>query len=356
MVFLWFIIIAHIVWEWSMAVRSGLAARRRISPKFSLVAKPLVSVLIPAWKEREGLKATLDALALSIYSNWEAIIIAGGEDGTEEFARALCASQKKISVITQPPLGKNAALNLGFAQSRGEIIVMLDADTEVENNWLGNLVAPILGNVDAATGNYFPKVRSWVSALLEIEKVSAYFVHDSVTLNGCAGIAVSRELLDRIGGFPESVTVGVDFDLDQRIKGLNARLVFAPAARAKTDQAYTLRDHWQNEVRWRRAHLQIIFRYRKWFAFSFYLMAILFYLTPLIVFNDMRELWPILWMWLLLRRLSLSIETSIYDHSWIKYALVPIVLLPVDFLAGIVALITIRRRPIIFKGFRPQKG
>jgi hypothetical protein len=68
------------------------------------------------------------------------------------------------------------------------------------------------------------------------------------------------------------------------------------------------------------------------------------------------DLWPLLWSWILFRRLSLSIETIAYDHIWSKYAWTPVLLLPVDFLIGLVAFATVRCNIITFKGFRPKEG
>jgi cellulose synthase/poly-beta-1,6-N-acetylglucosamine synthase-like glycosyltransferase len=353
MSFLWLLIISHILWDWLAAIWRGLAARQKPVSTFSLARDPFISILIPAWNEHAVIGPALMALQASDYSNWEAVVIAGGSDGTEEVARQLCKDWAHFTVIHQLPHGKNAALNLGLAQTQGKIVVLLDADTDVEHDWLANIVAPIASGADAVTGNYSPKVLTWVSALLEIEKMAAYFVRGVVTLNGCAGIALTRQLLERIGGFPESVTVGVDFDLDRRVKNLGIRPVFASMAHAKTEKAYTLAEYWRTEVRWRRAHLQNIFRHREWVGLLFYINAVLFYLAPFAVFSPWWEFWPLLWSWILFRRLSLSIETLAFDRAWSKYGWVPVLLLPVDFLIGLVAFATLGRKVVLFKGFRP---
>ena len=350
------VIAIHILSTWLMAFRRGLSARTRPIPVFSLNEQPLISILIPAWNEHTVLAHALMALQASDYSNWEAIVIAGGTDDTEEYARQLCKNLAQFTIIHQTPLGKNAALNLGLAQAQGEIIVLLDADTNVNHDWLANIVAPITNGMDAVTGNYFPKVQTWVSTLVGIEKVSAYLVHNNVTLNGCAGIALSRQLIMKIGGFPEAVTVGVDFDLDRRVKSLGIQPIFASTAHAKTERAYTLQDYWRTELRWRRAHLQNIFRHQEWVGLLFYVNAFAFYLAPFAIFSSWWELWPLLWSWILFRRLSLSIETITYDRTWSKYAWVPIMLLPVDFLIGLAAFVTQRRNIILFKGSRPMEG
>jgi cellulose synthase/poly-beta-1,6-N-acetylglucosamine synthase-like glycosyltransferase len=356
MSYLWLLVIGHILWDWLLAIWRGLVAGQKPVSTFSLTREPFVSILIPAWNERTVLAPTLIALQASDYSNWEAVVIAGGNDGTEQYARQLCKNWPHFTVIPQSPLGKNAALNLGLAQAEGEIVVTLDADTDVEHDWLSNMVARILSGAEAVTGNYSPKVLSWVSALLEVEKVAAYLVRGAVTLNGCAGIGLTRKLLKRLDGFPESVTVGVDFDLDRRVKKLGIQPAFVSTAHAKTEKAYTLPDYWRTEVRWRRAHLQNVFRHREWVGLLFYVNAVLFYLAPFAVFSPWWEFWPLLWCWILLRRLKLSIETVAYDRALSKFGWVPVVLLPLDFLIGIVAFATVRHNITIFKGFRPAEG
>ncbi len=357
---LWIAVFLHILAVWFLAWQRGRQARHRQPPHLSLQGQPLVSILIPAWNERAMLAETLDALRQSEYPCWEALLIAGGPDGTYEYARQLCAGWPNFTVLEQPPRGKNAALNLGWRKARGEIFVLLDADTRVAPDWLGHLVAPLTQGYDAASANYFPYRQTWVSAVLEMEKIASYFVHDTPTLQGCGGIALKRQILEHKGGFPEEVTVGVDWDLDRRLAQSGCRRCFVPQAHAQTALPDTLLAYWRNQIRWRRAHLRTIFRYLDLASargLLFYGAAVLFFSAPFaLLLPKAWSLLPLLWCWILLRRLGLVIECAAFSRkaSWLSWSGAVIVLLIVDFAAALIALATFRKRVVFFQGARSR--
>ncbi len=351
----------HVCLSWLLAWQRGRRARRESLPSPAPQGQPLASVLIPAWNERATLARTLDALRQSDYPNWEVVVIAGGPDGTYEYARQLCADWPNALVIEQPPRGKNAALNLGWKQARGGILVLLDADTVVARDWLRHLIAPLTQGDTATTANYFPLHRTWVSAALEMEKIATYLIAGQVILQGCGGIALLRPALEEIGGFPEEVTVGVDWDLWQRLAKQGGRFSFVSQAHAQTALPHTLAGYWRNQVRWRRAHVQATFRHggrgaaigllHYGAAIAFLVVAPLLCLVP--------RLWPfacLLWLWILLRRFGLALTCAAFEGSsrWLRQSWGLPILLVADLAASLVALGTFHRNVVFFQGTRPK--
>ncbi len=94
---------------------------------FAMQKLPDISVVIPAWNERENLeillpllRAVIDELGLSS----EIIVADGGSvDGSREFAR-----QSGAEVVTQSERGYGGALLAGFAAARAPYVVTMDAD------------------------------------------------------------------------------------------------------------------------------------------------------------------------------------------------------------------------------------
>lgn len=243
------------------SVSRGLTARRRTNcpapPEPD--AWPFVSVIIPAWRDRAALEMCLDTLGGVDYPDYEVIIVAGGTDGTHESAVALADHASRVHVLEQLPRGKNAALNQGLAQAKADVVVLLDADSELTPQWLKGLVGPLRGDVAASTGNYLPVRETPVSLCGDLAKVYEYQVRDRVILQGSGGIAIRREVLDAIGPFPE-LRISSDWDLDARLEMHGYRRVFAPEAQIRSHRPATLREWWQNELRWRRLHLRSLFR------------------------------------------------------------------------------------------------
>jgi cellulose synthase/poly-beta-1,6-N-acetylglucosamine synthase-like glycosyltransferase len=225
-------------------------------------AWPLASIIIPAWNDRDTLQTCLDTVAHLDYPSYEAIVVAGGGDGTYEAALARAARDSRLRVLEQLPKGKNAALNRALDCASGEVMVFLDADSQVEPGWLKALVRNLDGRADAATGNYLPLRETLVSLLGDISKVAEYEVRGRVILQGSGGIALRREVLDALGPFPEE-RVSSDWDLDARVDLAGFRKVFAPDAVIRTHRPATVGEWWRNEMRWRRLHLLSLLRLRR---------------------------------------------------------------------------------------------
>ena len=341
-----------------------------------VLAHPSVSVLIPAWKEATTIEACLSRLQQVQYPKWEIIIVAGGSDGTFEKVQQVARSNPQMTVIRQEPGSKNLALSQGLAVAQGEVIVILDADCVVEPLWLFELLGPIAQGAAATCGNYLPLRRSWISRSEEMEKIQSYLLENRCILQGSGSIAVRKDVLDMVGGFPADVLVGVDWDLDARLTRAHAQKAFAERALVWTHRPATLSEFWKNEVRWRRAHLldawrhrQTIFSDTKNFVnnLSFYVVACATCISilaaisvagiteqsvahPLVVFIALFLLW------IMGRRAALSIAIASYtgDRAWLSLWWAPVFLLFVSMAASLWAVLTLDRQTAQFKGPRPS--
>ncbi|MEP7287860.1 MAG: glycosyltransferase family 2 protein [Chloroflexota bacterium] len=369
---IWLIIGLWVLIAWGQAWRMGRQARQQSHPMFMLASTPFVSILIPAWNERSTIAATLLALRESRYSEWEAVVIAGGPDGTEAYARDLCKTWAQFKVIAQPPRGKNAAFNVGYAEAKGDLIVLMDADCLVEPDWLANLLAPLTQGYSAAVANYFATEHTLISDQFEMEKILAYEMRGETTLHGGA-IAVQRQIIEQIGRFPESVTVGVDWDFDVRVSRLGVRKAFARDAHHRTYLPNSLRRFSKDEIRWRRAHLQLTLGlmgnpsdqgHPLLTSLSFYIMGGLFFaalpigLLGSLSLGSMTPLWlaTAFMVWVLLRRVNPAISTLAYtgDRGWLPQLWVTPALLIVSFFSGLIALATLHKQIVFFQGPRPK--
>jgi cellulose synthase/poly-beta-1,6-N-acetylglucosamine synthase-like glycosyltransferase len=377
--FLTIFVTLHILFTWSAALYKGIHARKHLQDEIHRPKGiwPFVSVLVPAWNEKDTLPECIKALLLVEYPNWEIIVIAGGTDGTYDIAKSLRGENKHIIVIEQDPLGKNAALNKGMHFALGEVIILLDADCIVSPTWMKELVQPLNNQIVASSGNFSPIRTSPISLCEQMERISAYEINHSTHLNG-ASIAIYRSVIEQIGGFPEEIKVGVDWDLYVRIKKLKKESIYCSNALLRTIRPTTLKEFWGNEIRWRRAHFLSLFRFRNhflhdflsilrnlyfymlsWFFMIFTTITIcsIFFKTPesnhLILF-----LWILFILWTLGRRASLAIEITSFTKKkiWMELFWVPPLLLVITWVAICVATVTYFIQPMNFQGPRNKNG
>ena len=113
--------------------------------------KPEISVIIPAYNEKEGIvpvAAGIHGVMKTLGRPYEIIVVDdGSSDGTAEAARAAGAS-----VILHPyNIGSGAAVKTGIRNARGTILVILDADGQHNPEDIPRLLEK-LGTYDMAVG------------------------------------------------------------------------------------------------------------------------------------------------------------------------------------------------------------
>ena len=120
-----------------------------------------LSIIIPVYNEEQTIAEVIERVwAVDLGDLEREVIIAndGSSDGTR---RAINASpwinDARVKSYNSPiNLGKGAAVRLGLAFATGEILLVQDADLELDPNEYGRLLAPILeGRADVVYGSRF---------------------------------------------------------------------------------------------------------------------------------------------------------------------------------------------------------
>lgn len=89
---------------------------------------PTVSVIIPTYKHRDFVLATLDSVFAQTFMDYEVIVINDGSpDDTAEVLRPL-AESGRIRYIEQKNTGQARARNRGIEEAQGKFIALLDDD------------------------------------------------------------------------------------------------------------------------------------------------------------------------------------------------------------------------------------
>src|SRR6266536_1202026 len=111
---------------------------------------PAVSVVSAARNAEGTLARALESLFAQSEQSFEAIVVENGSaDGTGSVALALAARDPRVRVERRGPAGVSAARNAGIGLARGEWLLFLDADDELEPSALSKLLAAARG-ADAA--------------------------------------------------------------------------------------------------------------------------------------------------------------------------------------------------------------
>jgi hypothetical protein len=179
---------------------------------------PKATVIIVNTNERHHLKRCLPAVFGQRYAEYEVLVVDNGStDGSVAYVEAAFPQARIIR--NGENLGYSGANNVGFAHARGEYLVVLNPDTEVEPDWLGELIAGL--DADPQAGLATSKIlllddRQHINACGNDitytgvtvcrgagAPAAAYDQREVVSAVSGASFAIRKSVLERIGGFDE---------------------------------------------------------------------------------------------------------------------------------------------------------
>jgi glycosyltransferase involved in cell wall biosynthesis len=173
---------------------------------------PILSVVVPALNEAERLPALFDTLDRQTLCPDEVIVAdAGSTDDTRAVAEARGA---RVVDGGLPAVGRNA----GAAAATGDLIVFLDADVELADDWFEKALLEFQERELAiATSTVDPLERD-AETVFACDVTNLYLELIQYVAPHAPGfcIIIRRDLHERIGGFDETVALGEDHDYVQR--------------------------------------------------------------------------------------------------------------------------------------------
>jgi glycosyltransferase involved in cell wall biosynthesis len=120
-------------------------------------APPVLSVVVPAYNEEATLGAVVEKL-LDVPRLLEVVVVDDcSTDRTREVAQALADRHPRVRVARHASnRGKTEALRTGFKLTRGEIVIVQDADLEYDPAEIPLVILPILNDLaDVVYGSRF---------------------------------------------------------------------------------------------------------------------------------------------------------------------------------------------------------
>jgi glycosyltransferase involved in cell wall biosynthesis len=118
----------------------------------------LISIVIPVFNEVKTISTVLEQVeAVNLPFVKEILIVDDfSTDGTRDLLQKLHDNGNHKIIFHSENYGKGAALKTGFAQARGDIIIIQDADLEYNPEEYPKLIQPILdGKADVVYGSRF---------------------------------------------------------------------------------------------------------------------------------------------------------------------------------------------------------
>ena len=260
--------VGYLAWRGYVVMRRAIADAS-LRPRDRL---PRLSVVVPAANEAgviAGIAADLAAqdYAAAAAGRLELVVVDdGSSDGTAEAVRT---AGGQIRVLRRErgsgAATKGAVLGWSASQVSGEIIVVLDADSRVDPDFLRAAVGAWQRDPTAAAlqvqRRALNRKAGWLPAAQDEEQLmdmasqcGRWATDGTAELRG-NGMFVRREALERVGGWPQHALTE-DLDLSTRLTAAGERIALAPGVVVQEQAVEGVADLWRQRVRWAEGSLR----------------------------------------------------------------------------------------------------
>jgi len=165
---------------------------------------PEISIVIPAYNEEESLIPLASAIT-EIFATlgvaYELLFVDdGSEDDTAQVLRELAAKHLQVRIMRfRQNAGQSAALDAGFKQARGRVVVTLDADLQNDPRDIPRLLER-LKDYDVVCGIRQGRQDTWLRRMSSTfaNNLRRRVLHDDIVDVGCSLRAYRRHCLTSI--------------------------------------------------------------------------------------------------------------------------------------------------------------
>ena len=181
---------------------------------------PRFSVIVTNYNYAGYLQAAVESVLAQTVRDFEVIVVDDGStDGSQAVIERLCKADRRVRACFQPNSGQAGAFNRGFAECRGRIICLMDAD----DLWMPHKLERVGRAFSEARGaalvqhqmlvlrpgrKYCPRYRETLISGIVLDKIARlrefdYFVPTS-------GLALPRSVVKKISPIPGHLRICAD--------------------------------------------------------------------------------------------------------------------------------------------------
>lgn len=165
---------------------------------------PILSIVIPCYNSGATLENTLISVLKQSFQNWEAIIVNDGStDNVEEIAMKYLDLDSRFVYLKKKNGGLGSARNHGIKNAKGDFILPLDSDNEIEPDFITHALTVFEENkkIGVIYGNaqlFGERAGVWKLEEFNLEKMLAHNYIDACAI-------FKKVLWETAGGYDENM-------------------------------------------------------------------------------------------------------------------------------------------------------
>jgi cellulose synthase/poly-beta-1,6-N-acetylglucosamine synthase-like glycosyltransferase/peptidoglycan/xylan/chitin deacetylase (PgdA/CDA1 family) len=270
--------------------------RKRHMPSYAKDV-PSVTVVIPAYNEADVIAACIERVLQSQYPYFDIIVV---DDGSTDdtYAKALpYANRANVTVLSQANGGKSSALNRALFETESDVLICIDADSQIAPDAVGLLAGHFNDpEIGAVAGRVVVGNRTSILTRLQaleyitaqsIERRAKEYLNAITVVPGAIGAWRTTAVME--AGIFSTETLTEDADMTMAIIRSNYRVIYEERAIAKTETPATVSGLLTQRLRWSLGmmqagwkHLGAVIEGRRLGLVSLPDLAIFGYLMPLL--------------------------------------------------------------------------
>ncbi len=212
------------------------------------IAHPFVSIIVPCYNEEATIRHLLDAVLAQTYPRGQMELVIADGISTDRTRDLIAAFQQEhadlvVRVVDNAARTIPSGLNQAIRESRGEIIVRLDAHSMPISEYVERCVAAHQSGKGDNVGGVWeirPSAETWMAESISFAAAHPLGVGDAMyRLNAKAGAvdtvpfgSFRRSLIERIGAFDETLLSNEDYEFNTRVRESGGVVWLDPSIRS----------------------------------------------------------------------------------------------------------------------------
>ncbi len=175
---------------------------------------PLISIIVPAYNRADEIDEFLSSFEKQTLINFEVIVV---DDGSTDTTKAIVENHKNnldLKYLFQQNKGPGAARNLGMENAKGDLLVFIDSDCTVPEDYIDNLTRHLENENLDAFGGPDTSHKDFSPFLKAVNYSMTSFIGTGGT-RGSKGKQLTKY-------YPRSFNMGIKRGVFKKIGGMNA--------------------------------------------------------------------------------------------------------------------------------------
>ena len=209
---------------------------------------PFVSIIVPCYNEESTVQHLLNGILAQTYPREKMEVVISDGLSTDGTINAIEMFQKdhpdlQIRVALNQAKTIPSGLNQAVRESRGEIIVRLDAHSMPIPEYVQRCVSALQSNKGTNVGGIWeirPGSATWIAESISLAAAHPLGVGDAMYRLNAQASAVDtvpfgsfyKSLIDKIGGFDETLLANEDYEFNTRVRESGGVVYLDPTIRS----------------------------------------------------------------------------------------------------------------------------